>query len=42
LTTKIFNKKINGERNEENPYIGSGFDDNARIAWWVLLAKALA
>jgi len=37
-----FQQKINGERNEENHYIGSGPGDNACIAWWVLLAKALA
>jgi hypothetical protein len=37
-----FQQKINGERNEENLYIGSGPGDNACIAWRVLLAKALA
>jgi len=42
LTTEPFNKKINGERNEENHNIGSGPGDNACIAWRVLLAKALA
>jgi hypothetical protein len=37
-----FQQKSNGERNEENHYIGSGPGDNACIAWRVLLAKALA
>jgi len=37
-----FQQKINGVHNEENNYFGRGPGDNACIAWWVLLARAVA